>query len=79
MLNTIITITNYKWSNLGIEYHSMWLAPHWHNQLLLLLCTAYHSYGQDLDDIARAKRIIFHLYNPKDIGEIAILHLSLCI
>ena len=58
---------------------SMWLAPHWHNQLLLLLCTTYHSYGQDLDDIVRAKRIIFHFYNPKDMGEIAIRRLSLCI
>ena len=74
MLNTIRTI-KLKSSNVAIEYHSMWLSPNWYKQLLLLLLliTAYHSHGQHLD-----KRVVFHLYSPKDMGEITILYFSFC-
>ena len=53
--------------------------PHGYNHhilLLLLLVVLHHVYGQGLDEIKLRKRIVLHMFGPKDMGIItrSILH-----
>ena len=45
--------------------------PHGYNHhllLLLLLVVLHHVHGQGLDEIQLRKRIVLHMFGPKDMG-----------